>query len=455
MTSRVLIVDDDVSLCELLVEGLRPHGFDCAWETSGSDALERSEREDFDVVVTDLNMKGMNGIELCQRIAETRPDLPAVVITAFGSLDTAVAAIRAGAYDFITKPFDVDAVALSLERAAKHHALRTEVRRLRRAVAATQRFEDLIGSSPAMRKVYTVLERLGESEATVLVTGESGSGKELVARALHRRSKRSQGPFVAVNCAAMPEALLESELFGHARGAFTDAKTARAGLLAQANGGTLFLDEIGDMPLGLQPKILRALEERRARPVGGDRELPFDARIVTATHRDLEGMVEEHQFREDLWYRINVVHVDVPSLRARGGDILTLAQHFLERFAMQADKRVTGLSPTAAEKLLAYQWPGNVRELKNCMERAVALTRLDTIAVEDLPEKVREYKPSQVLIAGDDPSELVPLDEVEKRYILRVLEAVGGNKTLAAQVLGLDRKTLYRKLERWGAESSK
>jgi two-component system response regulator HydG len=455
MTSRVLIVDDDVSLCELLADGLRPLGFESVWETAATAALERTEHEDFDVLVTDLKMRGMGGIELCRRIAERRPDLPVVVITAFGSLDTAVEAIRAGAYDFITKPFDVEAVALSLERAARHHALRAEVRRLRRAVADTQHYEDLIGSSPAMRKVYAVLERLSETDATVLVTGESGTGKELVARALHRRSKRAEGPFVAISCAAMPESLLESELFGHAKGAFTDAKASRTGLLAQANGGSLFLDEIGDMPLGLQPKLLRAIEERRARPLGGEREVPFDVRLIAATHRDLEGLVEEGQFRQDLFYRINVVHVVMPSLRSRGGDILTLAQHFLERFAAQSDKKVKGISSAAAEKLLGYHWPGNVRELRNCMERAVALTRLDTIAVEDLPEKVREYKPSHVLVASDDPSELVPLDEVEKRYILRVLEAVGGNKTMAAQVLGLDRKTLYRKLERWGAESAK
>jgi two-component system response regulator HydG len=421
--------------------------------TSGQGALDRLQVEDFDVVVTDLNMKGMGGIELCRRIADGRPDLPTVVITAFGSLDTAIEAIRAGAYDFITKPFDVDSVALSLTRAVKHYALRQEVRSLRQVVSASQSFEDLLGGSPAMTKVYAVLERLSGSDATVLVTGESGTGKELVAKALHKRSKRATGPFVAVNCAAMPEALLESELFGHARGAFTDAKVARTGLMVQANGGTLFLDEIGDMPLGLQPKILRALEERCVRPVGGDREIPIDIRIVAATHRDLETLVEERRFREDLFYRVNVVAVKMPPLRARGGDVLTLAQHFVQRFAVQNDKQVRGLSTGAAEKLLAYSWPGNVRELRNCMERAVALTRYDSVAVEDLPEKVRDYKNSHVIVASDDPSELVPLDEVERRYILKVLDAVGGNKTMAAQVLGLDRKTLYRKLERWGANA--
>jgi two-component system response regulator HydG len=452
VNGRILIVDDDASLCELLAEGLGQHGFVCQWVTSSLSALERVGREEFDVVVSDINLPGMTGIELCKRLAENRPDLPVVVITAFGSLDTAVAAMRAGAYDFVTKPFDVDVVALSLERAVRHRQLRDEVRRLRLAVSESQHFDEVVGSSPAMQELYDLLGRLADSEATLLITGESGSGKEVVARALHRRGRRKQGPFVAVNCAAVPEALLESELFGHVKGAFTDAKTARMGLVAQANGGTLLLDEIGDMPLALQPKVLRALEERRLRPVGGEQEVPFDARIITASHRDLETLVEEGKFREDLYYRINVVHVELPPLRARGGDVLQLAQVFLERFAVQSAKEVKGISSSAAERLLAYAWPGNVRELRNTMERAVALTRYETIAVEDLPEKIRNYRGSHVIVASDDPSELVPLEEVERRYILRVMEAVSGNKTLASQVLGLDRKTLYRKLERYGGK---
>jgi two-component system, NtrC family, response regulator AtoC len=455
VNGRILIVDDDASLCELLSEGLGQHGFVSSWVTSSPQALDRVGREEYDVVISDINLPGMTGIELCQRIAENRPDLPVVVITAFGSLDTAVAAMRAGAYDFVTKPFDVDVVALSLERAVRHRQLRDEVRRLRQAVSESQHFDEVVGSSPAMQELYDLLGRLADSEATLLITGESGSGKEVVARALHRRSRRKQGPFVAVNCAAVPEALLESELFGHVKGAFTDAKTARTGLVAQANGGTLFLDEIGDMPLALQPKVLRALEERRTRPVGGEQELSFDARIITASHRDLETLVEEGKFREDLYYRINVVHVELPPLRARGGDVLQLAQVFLERFAVQSAKEVKGISSSAAERLLAYAWPGNVRELRNTMERAVALTRYETVAVEDLPEKIRNYRGSHVIVASDDPSELVPLEEVERRYILRVMEAVSGNKTLASQVLGLDRKTLYRKLERYAGKGAR
>jgi DNA-binding NtrC family response regulator len=451
---RILIVDDDTTLCELLAEGLRPHGFECVWLTSSVAALDRLGKESFDVVVSDINLPGMSGLELCAHVGESRPDLPVVVITAFGNFDTAVGAIRAGAYDFITKPFDVDMVALSLERAARHRRLREEVRRLREAVSEAQHFGDVVGSSPVMREVYDLLGRLTDSEATLLITGESGTGKEMVARALHRRSRRKSGPFVAVNCAAVPEALLESELFGHVRGAFTDAKTARVGLLAQSSGGTLFLDEIGDMPLSLQPKILRALEERTLRPVGGQQEVPFDARIVAATHRDLDTLVEEGKFREDLFYRINVVHLALPPLRARGGDILQLGQLFLARFAVESGKNIQGIGSLAAEKLLGYSWPGNVRELRNTMERAVALTRYETISVEDLPEKLKDYRGAHVIVASDDPSELVPLEEVERRYVLRVMEAVGGNKTMASQVLGLDRKTLYRKLDQYQKKAS-
>jgi two-component system response regulator HydG len=284
----------------------------------------------------------------------------------------------------------------------------------------------------------------------VLITGESGTGKEVVARALHRRGRRKNGPFVAVNCAALPETLLESELFGHARGAFTDARSARSGLFVQANGGTLFLDEITEMPLALQPKLLRALQERVVRPLGGEGEVPFDVRLVTATNRDLETAVEEGRFRGDLFFRVNVIHVPLPPLRARGGDILLLAQRFLGEYGARSSKQVTGLSPQAAERLLAYSWPGNVRELENCIERAIALAQHDHILPDDLPEKVRAYRRSHVLVASDDPAELVPLEEVERRYILRVMEAVGGNKSQAAQVLGLGRKTLYRKLEAYG-----
>jgi two-component system response regulator HydG len=446
MAGRVLVVDDDVDLGELLADGLRQRGLDCVYVTGGADARARVACEDFDAIVTDLSMPEISGLELCQGLGDSRPDIPVIVMTAYGSFDIAVEAIRSGAYDFVTKPFDLDVVALAIERAVRHRRLRDEVRRLRLAVSELQHFEDIVGSSPAMHDIYNLLARLSESEATVLLSGESGTGKEIVARALHKRSHRQLGPFVAINCAAVPENLLESELFGHVRGAFTDAKAARIGLMVQAHGGTLFLDEIGDMPLALQSKLLRAVEERVVRPVGGNQDVPFNVRIITATHRDLESLVEKGQFREDLYYRINVVAVALPPLRARGGDILQLAQLFLERCAAHANKDIKGIGTKAAERLLNYPWPGNVRELRNAIERAVALTRYDTLAVEDLPEKVRNHRDSHVIVAGHDPSELVTLEEVEQRYILRVMEAAGGNKSLAAQILGLDRKTLYRKL---------
>jgi DNA-binding NtrC family response regulator len=450
MSGRILLVDDDPAMTEALAQALPHKGYEATTRGSADEALQLLEGEDFDVVVTDLHMKGMNGLELCARVVANRPDIPVVVITAFGSLESAIEAIRAGAYDFVTKPFETKTLTLALDRAVQHRTLRHEVRRLREQIDRARPVPDLIGDSAALRPVRDLIDRLGDSDASVLVTGESGTGKEVVARALHNTGRRRTGAFIAVNCAALPEALLESELFGHTRGAFTDARTPRTGLFVQAHGGTLFLDEIGDMPASLQVKLLRALQERRIRPIGAESETPIDVRLVCATNRDLETAIEERRFREDLFFRINVVQVALPPLRVRGNDILLLTQTFLGRFAIQAQKSVQGISPAAAEKLMAYPWPGNVRELQNAVERAVALTRFEEIAVDDLPDRIRNYQPSQLLVEGQDPSELVPLEEVERRYVLRVLEALGGRRSDAAKVLGIDRKTLYRKLELWG-----
>ncbi len=454
MSGSILLAEDDRSMCELLQAGMPRRGFEVTWRTSAAEALVTLLERDFDVVVTDLNMPGTNGIELCERVVSNRPDIPVIVITAFGSLDTATAAIRAGAYDFITKPFDLDALRLTLDRAVQHRRLRDEVKRLQQVVTSSQGFGEILGTSAPMQRVLDLVSRAAESDATVLITGESGTGKELIARALHKQSRRCKGPFVAVSCAALPETLLESELFGHVRGAFTDAKAARTGLMHKASGGTLLLDEIGDAPLGIQPKLLRALEERRIRPVGEDVERAFDARLVCATNRDLEAAVEQGRFRADLYYRVNVIHIELPPLRAREGDILILAQHFVSHFASASGKAVVGVSATAAQRLLSYSWPGNVRELRNCIERCVALTRFEEITVDDLPEKVQNYRNSRVVVDLDDVSHLPTIEEVEKRYILRVLEAAGGLRTRAAEILGVDRKTLYRKLERWGIGES-
>jgi DNA-binding NtrC family response regulator len=449
MRGKILIVDDEQMMCEMLEDDLKRHGFHPTCYISAEKALGALKTESFDVLLTDMNLPNMNGIELCERVVANRPDIPVIVITAFGSMETAIAAIRAGAYDFVTKPIDTDFLILALDRAVNHHGLQEKVKLLDEALKKSHQFDELIGQSPPMRKLIDQLERIADTETSILITGETGTGKELVAQALHRRSRRHKGPFVAVNCAALPGALLESELFGHKSGAFTDAKTERKGLFFQANGGTLFFDEIGDFPLALQPKLLRSLEERCVRPIGGTSEIAFDVRIIAATNRDIETAVEEARFREDLYYRINVIQIALPPLRERGTDILLLAQHFVEQFAIRSDNQIAGISDTASEKLLNYTWPGNIRELRNTIERAVVLTRYEKISVDDLPEKIRDYKTSHILIGSDNPSELVPIQEVERRYILHVLKTVGGNKTLAARVLGLDRKTLYRKLQHY------
>jgi DNA-binding NtrC family response regulator len=338
-------------------------------------------------------------------------------------------------------------------RAARMRALDREVRRLRRALNEAQRFGAMIGRSRPMEAMFTLIGRVAESDASVLITGESGTGKELVARSIHDRSRRASGPFVTVNCAAVPPTLIESELFGHVRGAFTDAKTSREGLFEQAQHGTIFLDEVGELPIEMQPKLLRALQERRVRPVGGSKEIELDVRIITATNRDLESAAAEGRFREDLLYRIDVVRVDLPPLRARGHDILLLAQHFIEENTKSPGSRHTTpptIDPVVAERLLAYEWPGNVRELQNCIERAVALARGDTITVEELPQKIRDFQAKHVVVSTEDPRQLMTLDELERRYITRVLELLGGNKTQAARALGVDRRTLYRRLARHG-----
>jgi DNA-binding NtrC family response regulator len=447
--ARVLLVEDDRAMGDLLENQLARRGYQTWARHSAADALALLRSQDVEVVVADHNMPGTTGISLCDELTANRPEVPVVVITAFGSLETAIAAIRAGAYDFLTKPFEIEQLVLTLERALAHRALKEEVKRLRRAVSESAPFGPILGQSPPVRTMCDLVARAADSDATVLITGESGTGKDLVARALHEGSQRRAGPFVAINCAAVAESLLESELFGHRRGAFTDARENRAGLLVQAKGGTVFLDEIGDMPLPMQAKLLRTIESRTVRAVGSDSETAIDVRFVAATNRDLESDAEDGRFRQDLFFRINVIQIVVPPLRARGNDILLLTQHFLERAAGRSGKGVVGLSPAAAERLLAYPWPGNVRELQNAVERAVALCAFDRVAPEDLPDRIRAHRKSTLVVGDGDPSALLPMHEVERRYILHVLETVAGNKTLAARILGFDRRTMYRKLERF------
>jgi two-component system, NtrC family, response regulator HydG len=449
---RVLIVDDDRMMCEAMELTLDRPDLEITWRTSAHDALDLVAERDFDVILTDLEMPTMNGIALCERALATCPDVPVVMVTGHNRVEVAISAIRAGAYDFIVKPVDGKLLALTVARAIQHRRLRDEVKRLRRVVAGAEGQGEMIGASPAMKTMKDLVARVADSDASVLIMGESGTGKELVARALHDQSARRGGPFLAVNCAAMPAALLESELFGHTRGAFTDAKTARTGLFMQASGGTLFLDEVGELPLEMQPKLLRALQERKVRRVGDSIETAFDARIVTATNRDIEADVDAKRFREDLFYRINVVRVEAPPLRARGGDVLLLAEHFVERFAQKSGRQVRGITPQAAEKLAAYDWPGNVRELENCLERAIALLRGDQVTVDDLPEKIRHYRADRLVVSAEGLADVVTLDELERRYAIRVLALVGGNKSRAADLLGLDRRTLYRRLDRYESQ---
>jgi DNA-binding NtrC family response regulator len=451
MNRPVLLVDDDAALCAALKAGLGARGFSVTTANGPEAALQLVAAEPFDVALCDLNMGRMNGVELCARILEKRPDTPVIMLTAFGSFETAVEAIRAGAYDFLSKPIKLDVLALALSRALERRDLTEEVRRLRDEVVRSHPSSGIVGRSDAMRRVSELIARVSSTDVSVLVTGESGTGKELIARAIHEASPRRDRPFMAINCAALPETLLESELFGHVRGAFTDAREARAGLLREADGGTVFLDEIGDMPLGLQPKLLRVLQEKTVRPLGSAKELPIDVRIVTATNQDLEDAIEQKRFREDLFFRINVVHIDLPPLRARGSaDILALAQYFVSRFAAQHKKAIKGLSPSAADKLVRYAWPGNVRELMNSIERAVTLTGYELIAPDDLPPRIAA---APARAAWELPHELVALEEMERRYVQHVLEHVKGNKAAAARILRIERKTLYRKLEQWAVTS--
>jgi DNA-binding NtrC family response regulator len=447
MSGSILVVEDDHDTADLLREGLRRRGFEARAVHSAQECIEFLHTHSVDIVVTDVGMPGMSGIELCAYLREHHRDLLAIVVTGQTGLDLAISAIRVGAYDFITKPVKMDALTIAVARAMDHVNLRRELQRLRSSTAPSSELAGIVGSSSAVREMVELIRRVSDSDATVLVSGESGTGKELVARAIHRLSPRRDQPFIAVNCAAVPAPLLESELFGHVRGAFTDAKQARSGLFVQARRGTMFLDEIGEMPIEMQVKLLRVLQERKLRPVGGDEEQPFEARIITATNKDLETEVEEKRFRGDLFYRINVVAIPVPPLRSRTGDVLLLAQFFLKRAATRINKPVQGISEPAARLLMDYDWPGNVRELENCIERAVALCRLDDITVEDLPTKVRDYHKQQIVISTEIPAELITLEEMERRYVRQVMLAVRGNKSQAAKILGIDRRSLYRRLE--------
>ena len=449
-------MDDDPDMVALVAATLAAPQVQCVSAGSAEQALAElgDEPERFDLLLADVGLPGMSGLELCRHVFSEAPTLPVVMITASERVSTAVEALRSGARDYLRKPLNLDELKLRVGRVLQGQRDARELERLRTVVNADgDVFEGLVGESAAMLRVYELVRQAAKTDASVLVTGESGTGKELVARALHARSQRSEAPFVPVNCSAIPENLLESELFGHAKGAFTDAGKARGGLFLQAHTGTLFLDEFGEIPPVMQVKLLRALEERRIRPVGADVERPVNIRLLAATNRDLEAAIEEGSFREDLFFRVNVIHIPLPPLRSRGADVLLLAHRFLTRFGTQFGKATEGLSPSASERLMSYDWPGNVRELRNCMERAVALATGGRIEAEDFPDKIRAHRGASMEVNATDPEELATLAEVEQRYVRHVMAAVSDNKSMAARILGLDRKTLHRRLQRYIGDS--
>jgi DNA-binding NtrC family response regulator len=442
MAATIWVIDDDASSRELLGRVLRTRGWAVAQLADGREALEKLAADGPpDLVVSDIRMAEVGGLEVTEAFRKDAPDTPVILVTAFGNVDGAVEAIRRGAFDYVSKPYDVDAVTLTAERALERRRLASENRALRRQLRDKYRLENAVGRSEPMLQVFKTAARVAASDATVLILGESGTGKELVARAIHAASPRAAGPFVPVDCGAIAEGVLESELFGHVRGAFTGAQAARRGLFEEAGGGTLFLDEVGDVGPGLQARLLRALQEGTIRRVGANEAIPVDVRVVAATNKDLEAAVRAGRFREDLFYRLNVVTLRIPPLRERREDVPVLAEHFAAKHGRGEGAAV---SPEAREILQAYDWPGNVRELENVIARALALNPSGVVVPADLPERLRGAAPGPAKGIPLPPGFRPSLDELSRRYVALVLAECGGNKTRAAEQLGIDRKTLYR-----------
>lgn len=445
---RILIVEDDREMSRFLAELLVEEGCEVGIAYDGATALEMYRLGRYDLVMTDLMMPRMKGTELVRRLKAADRDAVILLITAFGTIESAVEAMRAGAFHYITKPFRSDELLIHVQRAVEQRQMRQEIDQLRNEVQQRYRFGDIIGRSPSMKRLFETMAHVCELAANVLILGESGTGKERVARALHANSSRSTGPFVAVNCAAIPETLIESELFGYVRGAFTDARKDRPGLFQQARGGVLFLDEIAEIPVTLQAKLLRVIEDREVRPLGADKSAQVDVKLITATNQVLDDLVQEGRFRQDLYYRLNVIRIDLPPLRERPEDIPLLVDHFIQRFAHEAQRRVEGIDKDALALLVSHRWPGNVRELEHTVERAVLLGKNSTITVADLPSQLSAGEPRKLPLA-EAVARSFTLRDLEREYIERVLEETGGNKSEAAKILGVDRTTLYRKLDEY------
>jgi DNA-binding NtrC family response regulator len=440
----ILVADDDQVARELLVEALTREGYVVRGADGGAACVRLAESQPFDVALVDLRMPDLDGLTVLTRLAALQPDLPVVILTAFATIETAIEAMNAGAYDYLSKPFRLEEIKVVVRRTLEVRRLARENLQYRQEREARLGFESLVGQAPQMVEIYKLIARVATLDTTVLIQGETGTGKELVARAIHRASARAERPFVVVDCAALPEALFESELYGHERGAFTGAVTARRGLLETSTGGTCLLDEIGELAPPLQAKLLRTLQDRVIRRVGGNDTIPVNVRIVAATNRDLPKLTAEGAFREDLYYRLNVITITVPSLRERATDIPLLAQHFLEKFAQTTGRPARRLAPEALALLSAYHWPGNVRELEHVIERASALSSSETLLPDDFPAHLRQETERAPRLPAAD----MTLDDVKRWYVSKVLEEAGGNKVRAAEVLGIDRRTLYRILDR-------
>jgi DNA-binding NtrC family response regulator len=448
---RILIADDEPLTLELVVERLHAEGYEVEVVSDGEEAIEAARKNSFKLVLTDLSMPGMGGMEVLAHFVKHYPETPVIVLTGFGTIETAVEAIKRGAYDYLSKPANLDEISLTLKRAINHKDLKEENVALRSQIQEQHRLDRLIGQSAAIHHLYRIIKRVAKTDSTVLITGESGTGKELVANGIHYQSPRRDMPFVPINCGAIPEELLESELFGHEKGAFTGAFKERRGRFELANKGTVFLDEIGEMSPKLQVKLLRFLQETKIQRVGGSRTVEVDVRILAATNKDLERAVAENQFREDLFYRLNVIPIHVPPLRERAGDIALLIQHFLKQHCLKKNIPQKRMSEAAIESLEQYAWPGNVRELENVIERLVILTDTDEIQLLDLPKRmqvVQEPEVTHIELGQDGINLKETLDTLENRLIVDALQRAGGVKNKAAKLLGLNRTTLIEKMKK-------